>query len=136
LSIKKVQTRIQNKHDLEINWNKASFIPLAGELIIYEKEVDRQGNTLTMLVDGLVVPALPEGRSTPYTYERFKVGDGIKQINDLPFVVEEITSEEIEALFQEVFSEEFTTVQATQTIQTLTTDGSGGWLPNESNSSI
>jgi hypothetical protein len=32
-----VKTRIQNKHDLEVNWNNATFIPIAGEIIIYDK---------------------------------------------------------------------------------------------------
>ena len=72
----KVSTRIKNKHDLEANWKKATgFIPLAGELVIYDKEVDVEGNIL----------ALPEGRTTAFTYERIKVGDGITAINALPF---------------------------------------------------
>ena len=32
-----LQTRVQNKHDIEANWNLATnFIPLAGEIIIYD----------------------------------------------------------------------------------------------------
>lgn len=74
---KKVNTRIQNKHDLEVNWLQATnFIPLPGELIVYDVEVDASGTTL----------ALPSGRTTPYTYERFKIGDGINLVKDLPFV--------------------------------------------------
>ena len=73
---KTVNTRIQNKHDLEANWKKATgFIPLAGELVIYDKEVDAEGNVLE----------LPEGRITAFTYERIKVGDGVTAINDLAF---------------------------------------------------
>lgn len=34
---KTLQTRIQNKHDIEANWNLATnFIPLAGEVIVYD----------------------------------------------------------------------------------------------------
>jgi hypothetical protein len=73
---KTVNTRIQNKHDLEVNWKKAvGFIPLAGELVIYDKEVDAAGNILE----------LPKGRTTAFTYERIKVGDGVTAISDLPF---------------------------------------------------
>lgn len=81
-----VKTRIQNKHDLEVNWQKATeFLPLPGELIIYDKEVDSDKNVLTKLVDGKLVPLLPEGRTVPYLYERFKIGDGTTYVNDLPF---------------------------------------------------
>lgn len=74
---KKVKTRIQNKHDFEVNWIQASnFVPMKGELIIYDPEVDSSGTILT---------TLPEGRTTPYTYPRFKIGDGVKYVSDLDF---------------------------------------------------
>lgn len=75
---KKIKTRIQNKHDLEVNWNTAGdngFIPYPGEFIVYDIEVDSEGNTL----------ALPEGRTEPYTHERFKIGDGKTVVTELPF---------------------------------------------------
>lgn len=54
--------RIKLKHDTEANWLKATkFTPFEGELIVYD-------------VDGT--------HSTP----RFKVGDGTKLVNALPFV--------------------------------------------------
>lgn len=70
---KKIQTRIQNKHDIEANWKLATgFIPLAGELIIYDEDEN-------------------------YSYKRFKLGDGILNsetgtvegtpVSDLPFYV-------------------------------------------------
>lgn len=53
--------RIQHKYDIEENWKKAvNFIPLEGELIIYGKDIN-------------------------YSYDRFKVGDGVTKVNDLPF---------------------------------------------------
>jgi hypothetical protein len=71
-----VNTRIVNKHDLEAVWlSKTDFIPMQGELIIYDCEIDKDGVTL----------ALPEGRTTPYTYERFKIGDGKTPVSALPF---------------------------------------------------
>ena len=61
MATKTFKARIQNKHDTEANWNAAvNFKPLAGELIIYDKD-----NT----------------HSTP----RFKVGDGNTLVNNLPF---------------------------------------------------
>lgn len=67
----KIKTRVQNKHDVAANWSKAtSFVPLAGELIIYDED-------------------------STYPYKRFKIGDGILQadgtvtgtaVNDLPFL--------------------------------------------------
>ncbi len=67
----KIKTRVQNKHDVAANWSKAtSFIPLAGELIIYDED-------------------------STCSYKRFKIGDGVLQsdgtvvgttVNDLPFL--------------------------------------------------
>ena len=34
----KVNTRIQSKHDVEKNWANATFAPLPGEIIIYDKD--------------------------------------------------------------------------------------------------
>ena len=62
MATKSLKTRIQNKHDTEANWAKATtFRPLAGELIIYDKDSNN---------------AKP----------RFKVGDGTTTVTNLPFV--------------------------------------------------
>ena len=59
---KMFNTRIIHKHDSEANWNKAvNFIPIQGEIIVYD-------------IDEI------------YNYERVKIGDGIRKVNDLPFV--------------------------------------------------
>ena len=56
-----INTRIINKHAVESDWLKAvNFTPKQGELIVYDKD-------------------------STYDYERFKIGDGITNINDLPF---------------------------------------------------
>ena len=60
---KKIKTRIQQKHDIEANWELATnFIPMAGELIIYDVDAN-------------------------YSYERFKIGDGLTNVNSLPFTI-------------------------------------------------
>ena len=60
---KPFNTRIQLKHDTEAHWELATgFSPKAGELIIYDVDATH---------------------SSP----RFKVGDGITNVNELPFVV-------------------------------------------------
>lgn len=65
-----MKERIQTKHDIAANWAKAiNFVPLAGELIIYDG----------ILENGAYI-------ETP----KLKVGDGIHKVNDLPFI--EITS--------------------------------------------
>lgn len=48
---KTLQTRIQNKHDIKANWDKATnFIPLAGEIIIYDDLNQMKiGNGTTLL---------------------------------------------------------------------------------------
>ena len=58
---KTINSRIIHKHDVEANWLKAiNFIPQQGEIIIYDIDAN-------------------------YNYERFKIGDGITNINNLPF---------------------------------------------------
>ena len=61
---KTLNSRIQLKHDLETNWNKAAnFIPKQGEIIVYD--IDEN-----------------------YDYERIKVGDGKTAILYLPFYLD------------------------------------------------
>lgn len=65
---KQINSRLQQKHDIEANWNKAvNFIPLLGELILYDPD-------------------------ETCSYTRFKVGDGIKVAKDLPFVMMDATN--------------------------------------------
>ena len=61
MSEKKFNSRVINKHDTEENWNKSSFIPKQGEVIVYDID-------------------------STYNYERIKIGDGANNVNDLPFV--------------------------------------------------
>ena len=78
---KTISARVVHKHDLEAHWLRAkSFVPIQGEFIIYDIEVDSSGNTLE----------LPEKRTEPYKYERFKIGDGKTPVNELPFSDEHI----------------------------------------------
>ena len=61
MSEKTIKSRIIHKHDIAANWEKAtSFTPKQGEIIVYD--IDSE-----------------------YDYERFKIGDGEKNVNDLPF---------------------------------------------------
>jgi len=62
MSEKIVNGRIQHKHDTEANWlNTTDFTPKEGELIIYDKD-------------------------NSYTHPRLKIGDGINDVNNLPFI--------------------------------------------------
>ena len=91
------KTRIQHKHEPEANWLQATnFIPLAGELIIYDVD---------------------ETHSKP----RFKIGDGIRNpdtgkiegtnVNDLPFVSDDfITNDELDTKLNNEYQEKFATV--------------------------
>lgn len=61
MSTKTINTRVINKHDVEANWNKAvNFVPLKGEIIVYEKD-------------------------DTHTTARFKIGDGTTKVTELPF---------------------------------------------------
>lgn len=58
---KEFDTRIINKHDTEKNWSKVqNFVPKQGEIIIYDADES-------------------------HDHERFKIGDGISTVNNLPF---------------------------------------------------
>lgn len=60
-----MKERIQIKHDIAENWAKAkNFIPLSGELILY---------------DGVI----EDGKYT--AKPQLKIGDGIHKLNELPF---------------------------------------------------
>lgn len=59
---KNIKSRIVHKHDTAANWVLATgFTPKAGEIIIYDVD-------------------------DTHLYERIKVGDGKKNVNNLPFV--------------------------------------------------
>ena len=61
-----MKERIQIKHDIAANWEKAkNFIPLAGELVIYDGLIE----------NGIYIEP-----------PRLKIGDGKTKINDLPFI--------------------------------------------------
>lgn len=95
ITVKNIKSRVINKHELEVDWEKAAaFIPLKGEIIIYDRET---------LIDGSVIPnavtdqngnsLLKSGRTIPFNYERFKIGDGTRVANDLPFAYSIVADE-------------------------------------------
>ena len=61
-----MKERLTLKHDIAANWKKAvNFIPLAGEIIIYDGIVE----------DGKYIEV-----------PRLKIGDGKTKLNELPFI--------------------------------------------------
>ena len=64
---KEFYSRIVHKHDIESNWidKASSFIPMKGEIIIYDKDEN-------------------------YDYERIKIGDGETVVGELPFISDEL----------------------------------------------
>jgi len=59
---KRFNARIIHKHETEANWLLATnFIPLQGEIIVYDKD-------------------------STHNYERIKIGDGVTVVSSLPFV--------------------------------------------------
>lgn len=71
MSEKNILSRVQHKHDIEANWIKAvNFIPKKAELIVYDPDEN-------------------------FDYSRTKIGDGIKNVNDLPFIIDITTDDEI-----------------------------------------
>jgi hypothetical protein len=57
-----LKTKIVYKHEKEEDWKKSSYIPLATEFVVYDEDEN-------------------------YNYKRFKLGDGERSVNELPFEV-------------------------------------------------
>lgn len=82
---KNISTRIQNKNDIEANWIKAiNFIPKIGEIIIYNAEIEGTETQLPKSSDNTLL------RDYWITYPRIKIGNGLDNVNDLPFITDEI----------------------------------------------
>lgn len=74
------QVRLKNKHDTQVTWDATDFIPLAGEIVIYDAD---ESNTVA----------------------RVKIGDGVTDISELPFIdansiksTDAITTAQIDAI--------------------------------------
>jgi hypothetical protein len=61
MAVKTMQTRIQQKTDIEANWNQSDLVPFAGELIVYAPDSEHAAS-------------------------RLKIGDGVTIVKNLPFV--------------------------------------------------
>lgn len=112
-----LKSRIINKHDLEANWLKAAnFIPKRGETIYYDPEVDESGNVLegAHIVEEGKEPYLPGGRTSPMLYARQKVGDGIRKVSDLPFIIDEVVTSKVNEVVadKDIFEIDMLTVNA------------------------
>lgn len=71
---KEIFGRLIQKHDIEENWLKAiNFIPRQGEIIIYDAD-------------------------DSYSFERIKIGDGKTTVSNLPFIINAITTVEIDEI--------------------------------------
>lgn len=87
LAVKKINSRIKNKRDLECNWVQAqNFTPLPGEVIIYSKELDKDNQIYTRTDGSLALPADRQHDQVYYNYDRIKVGDGYSKVGALPFI--------------------------------------------------
>ena len=69
-----LNSRIINKHDSADNWSKAeNFTPKQGEIIVYDID-------------------------STHSYERIKIGDGVQNVNALPFVDDALRTEILEQI--------------------------------------
>ena len=66
MSEKRIKTRVFLKHDIAENWSRATFPSVEGELYIYDPDYD-------------------ESENKGYKYSRFKIGDGVSNVDSLPF---------------------------------------------------
>lgn len=99
---KTAKLRIKQKHDTEANWKKATnFRPEAGELIVYDAD---------------------STHSTP----RFKVGDGTKLVNALPFV----PNSDVTANPSGAGTTSLTKIEIDGTVYTIPSGSSGITIPS------
>lgn len=89
---KRLDTRIQQKHDIQSNWEKAvNFIPKAGEIIIYDVDAN-------------------------YAYPRIKIGNGTNYLRDLLFANEQ---DNFFIEFNEISTEDESILMASKTFEQL-----------------
>lgn len=87
MAVKKINSRIKNKRDLECNWDQAqTFEPLPGEIIIYSKELDKHNQIYKKADGSLALPAARQHDRAYYSYDRIKIGDGYSTVGALPFI--------------------------------------------------
>lgn len=79
-----VNTRLKIKHDTTENWNNATgFIPLPGELIVYDDyetktyQVEEYGEMITKTVN---IPNVKVGTGNAYVQDLMFIGDDIREI--------------------------------------------------------
>lgn len=79
-----VNTRLKIKHDTTENWNNATgFIPLPGELIVYDDyetktyQVEEYGEMVTKTVN---IPNVKVGTGNAYVQDLMFIGDDIRDI--------------------------------------------------------
>lgn len=65
MGTKTFKSHMIQKHDIASNWALSNFIPMKGELVVYDID-------------------------DTYSYERFKIGDGVTTAHNLPFVTDSI----------------------------------------------
>ena len=72
-----INCRLISRHDTEFNWltKNPSFIPYQGEIIVFDTD-------------------------TSYSYERFKIGDGVTTVSKLPFA-NSLSQSEIDSAIQD-----------------------------------
>lgn len=79
MSTKQIKGVIIPRHDIAKNWAKAvNFIPKDSELIVYKSDEDTYDTTVT--INGTTYPVQSSDKI------RFKFGDGVSNVNALPFV--------------------------------------------------
>ena len=94
-----IKGRQVQKHDIEANWIKAGnaanpFTPLKGEIIIYDdRYIDDTGEHI--VADQV----------------RFKIGDGIRNVNELPFEVQKDLFTLEESVNKEFLSNDYTWIR-------------------------
>lgn len=100
---KRITGRAIQKHDIEANWLKATgFIPLRGEVIIYEADDE-------------------------HDYERIKVGDGVTVVSELPFAVDAITAEDIEEILGSLDESDFAGIASPHMVRVTDAEGKAKW---------
>lgn len=102
MSTKEIKGVIIPRHDTAINWSKAvNFKPKQGELVVFDKDIeddisrgyylDAEGNRLdSLIINGETIELIPSDKV------RFKFGDGINNVNVLPFVTTGHNNEDID----------------------------------------
>lgn len=115
-----LKAKVIFKHKHEVEWENSKYVPQDGEMIIYDAEVDNEGNPIAEAkIAG--TNFYPKGRTTPFIYARVKYGNGKSLAEELPFSSNDTSDYDLVIDSENIFKKDC--VYALHRTRTISDDG-------------